>query len=102
MEVEKIFLSRLAISNGEWERREMGFEAAMLLLVTQYGDKLWYIDVDGVADRELLDWFSRSEDIKITMHAVSDKGEQLAGDGYLHPNAPHGAAAIRGAGELHR
>lgn len=102
MEVEQIILTRIAISNGHWETLELDFTAAKLLLVTQYGDKLWYIDADGVANSEVLDWFAASEDISVTVEARSSEGEQLQGAGYLHPNTQHRAAAIRGAGELKR
>ncbi|WP_245697768.1 hypothetical protein [Paenibacillus oryzae] len=102
MEVEQIILTRIAISNGHWESLELDFTEAKLLLVTQYGDKLWYIDADGVANSEVLDWFAASEDISVSMEAVSSEGEQLQGNGFLHPNTAHKAAAIRGSGELKR
>ncbi|MHA7964438.1 hypothetical protein ACX93W_09835 [Paenibacillus sp. CAU 1782] len=102
MEVEQIALTRIAISNGQWETLELDFSEAKLLLVTQYGDKLWYIDVDGVANSDVLDWFAASEDISVTMEAESGDGEALRGAGYLHPNTLHRAAAIRGVGELKR
>ncbi|MHA6485335.1 hypothetical protein ACX1C1_25920 [Paenibacillus sp. strain BS8-2] len=100
MEVEMIKLRSVAISNDLWAGRDISFEEAKLLIVTQYGERLWYIDVDGVTDLELLDWLTSSEDIRVTFDAVSDTGNNIAGTAYAHPNAAHRALAIRGEGEL--
>lgn len=102
MEVEQIALTHIAISNEKWDHRDIHFTEAKVMLVTQYGDRLWYVDVDGVSDGELLDWFSSSENIAVSMVARSSDGEVLEGAGFLHPNTLHRAAAIRGAGELKR
>lgn len=100
MEMEVIKLSGIAIGNEVWERRDIPFDEAKLMLVTQYGERLWYIDVDGVADPELLDWLANSEQIRITFEAATENGERLAGTAYAHPNKAHRALAIRGEGEL--
>ncbi|MDF2836997.1 MAG: hypothetical protein K0Q63_2637 [Paenibacillus sp.] len=100
MEVEVINLSSVVIGNGQWERRDIPFEGAKLMLVTQYGDRLWYIDVDGVEDSELMEWLTSSEDIRIAFDAVTESGQRLAGTAYAHPNMAHRALAIRGEGEL--
>lgn len=102
MEVEPINLRGIRFSNKQWDRREIAFKEAKLMLVTEYGDKFWYVDVDGVADRELLEWFASSEDIRIDLTADSDSGETLQGIAYAHPNTAHGSLAIRGDGELQR
>jgi hypothetical protein len=100
MEVEVINLSSISVANGQWALREIPFDAAKLMLVTQYGDKLWYIDIDGVTDSELMEWLANSEDIRITFDAVSESGQRLSGTAYAHPNMAHRALAIRGEGEL--
>lgn len=100
MEVEVNKLSSIAIGNEVWERREIPFDEAKLMLVTQYGERLWYIDIDGVTDSELLEWLANSEEIRITFDAVTENGKRLAGAAYAHPNKAHRALAIRGEGEL--
>lgn len=79
---------------------QISFTSAELVRVTEYGDRLWYVDINGVADRELLAWFGRSEDIGVELTAVAKSGETFRGKGYFHPNEPHQAAAVRGDGEL--
>ncbi|WP_138752610.1 hypothetical protein [Paenibacillus sinopodophylli] len=79
---------------------QLTFTSAELVRVTEYGDRLWYVDINDVGDRELLAWFGRSEDINIELTAVASTGQTFRGHGYFHPNEPHQAAAIRGDGEL--
>ncbi|MGO4543419.1 hypothetical protein AB4Z29_01285 [Paenibacillus sp. 2TAB23] len=79
---------------------QLSFTSAELVRVTEYGDRLWYVDINGVGDRELLARFGRSEDIGIALTAVASTGQTFRGHGYFHPNEPHLAAAIRGDGEL--
>ncbi|WP_139993649.1 hypothetical protein [Paenibacillus paridis] len=79
---------------------QLSFTSAELVRVTEYGDRLWYVDINGVADRELLAWFGRSEDIGVELTAVAKSGQTFRGKGYFHPNEPHQAAAVRGDGEL--
>ncbi|WP_424767240.1 hypothetical protein [Paenibacillus sp. sgz302251] len=82
------------------QTKGLSFTSAELVRVTEYGDRLWYVDVNGVGDRELLAWFGQSEDIRVQLTAVARSGQTFRGIGYLHPNEPHQAAAIRGDGEL--
>lgn len=79
---------------------QLSFTSAELVRVTEYGDRLWYVDINGVGDRELLAWFGRSEDIGVELTAVAKSGQTFHGKGYFHPNEPHQAAAVRGDGEL--
>ncbi|WP_336788119.1 hypothetical protein [Paenibacillus sp. MMO-177] len=82
------------------QMKELLFQSAELVLVSDYGSKLWYVDVNGVKDTELLQWFGQSEDIRIELYATATDGRTFNGTAYLHPNEPHLAAAIRGDGEL--
>jgi len=78
----------------------LSFTSAALVRVTEYGDRLWYVDINGVGDRELLARFGKSEDIGIELTAIASSGQTFRGKGYFHPNEPHQAAAVRGDGEL--
>lgn len=100
MDVEVINLRSVTLAIGQWEQREIPFDAAKLMIVSQYGDRLWYIDIDGMTDTELMEWLEHSEDIRITFDALTDNGKRLTGAAYAHPNAAHRALAIRGEGEL--
>ncbi|MFF2484565.1 hypothetical protein [Paenibacillus sp. NPDC058071] len=80
---------------------ELGFEKAELIVISEYGSRLWYANVDGIADSELLRRFGQSENIGIELNASAKDGRKFRGSAYLHPNEPHQAAAIRGDGELH-
>ncbi|CAM4002513.1 hypothetical protein L1N85_14575 [Paenibacillus alkaliterrae] len=82
------------------QTKQLSFTSAELIRVTEYGDRLWYVDINGVGDRELLAWFGKSEDIGVQLTAIAGSGQAFRGKGYLHPNEPHQAAAIRGDGEL--
>ena len=79
---------------------QLSFTSAELVRVTEYGDRLWYVDINGVGDRELLAWFGKNEDIVIELIAIASSGQTFRGKGYFHPNEPHQAAAVRGDGEL--
>jgi len=79
---------------------QLSFTSAELVRVTEYGDRLWYVDINGVGDRELLAWFGKNEDIGIELIAIASSGQTFRGKGYFHPNEPHQAAAVRGDGEL--
>lgn len=100
MGMETIGLSAITIGYEGESFRALSFRKAELVVVTQYGDKLWYIDAEGVDDAELLAWFSNSENIRVDLIATAVDGGQWRGIGYLHPNEQHQAAAIRGEGEL--
>lgn len=82
------------------QMKELPFQSAELVLVSDYGSKLWYVDVNGVQDSELLQWFGQSEDIRVELYATAADGRTFNGTAYLHPNEPHQAAALRGDGEL--
>ncbi|MBD2867606.1 hypothetical protein [Paenibacillus arenilitoris] len=97
--METFDLIALEIAFGQ-QTKPLAFTSAELVRVTEYGDRLWYVDINGVEDRELLAWFGRSEDIGVTLTAVAGSGQVFRGKGYFHPNEPHQAAAIRGDGEL--
>lgn len=92
-------LAALEISYRQQTRR-LSFESAGLVRVINYGDLIWYIDVVGIGERDILAWFGQSEDIGVKLTAVAVNGITFKGEGYLHPNEPHQSAAIRGAGEL--
>ncbi|WP_240941345.1 hypothetical protein [Paenibacillus sp. HB172176] len=102
MEMESIPLKALEITYGSYDFAPISFQKAELVIVTDYGDKLWYIEIDGVAESELLRSFSLREDIEVVVTAVLASGSSLRGKGYFHANEPHQAAAIRGDGELIR
>ncbi|RIX52835.1 hypothetical protein D3P08_11745 [Paenibacillus nanensis] len=93
-------LSAITISYEEESFRALSFRKAELVVVTQYGDKLWYIDAEGIDDAGLLAWFGSSENIRVELVATAEDGGQWQGTGYLHPNEHNRAAAIRGDGEL--
>ncbi|REK75745.1 hypothetical protein [Paenibacillus paeoniae] len=100
--METIELTALIIGYAQHSDYKLHFSHAVLVIVTDYGDKLWYIDVDGVTDHALLSWFGQSEDIRVELTAKSRSGEEYQGTAYFHPNEPSLAAAIRGDGELRR
>jgi len=100
--METIELSSIIIGYAQHSSFKVAFSKAVLVIVTDHGDKLWYIDVDGVRDKDLLSWFSQNEDIRVQLTAKAATGEEYQGIAYLHPNEPSSAAAIRGDGELIR
>lgn len=76
------------------------FSRARLTVVSDHGTRLWYVDIDGVADEALLRKFSETERIDIAASMTTIGGRRLKGNGFLHPNPRHRAAAIRGDGPL--
>lgn len=76
------------------------FSRAKLMIVSEYGTRLWYIDIDGLTDDGLLRRFAESEEIGVGMSATTIGGRRLEGRGFFHPNPQHRAAAIRGDGQL--
>ncbi|MEK3881884.1 hypothetical protein [Paenibacillus sp. PL2-23] len=102
MDMETIELRSITIHNEAHSFRKLGFRKADLVIVTQYGDRLWYIDAEGVDDDALLAAFGQSDNIKIDLVATAESGEMWTGTGYLHPNERNRAAAIRGEGVLTR
>lgn len=97
--MENYELATLRISQDEhsWT---LTFDRAKLFVIREYATLSWYIDIDGVADAELLERFAASEEIAIALEAVTIGGKQLRGDAYFHPNTFRQAAAIRGIGKL--
>ena len=80
---------------------QLRYADAQLAIVSETGSRLWYIDVNGVQDTELLQKLNDNEfDLRFTMIAVTARGQRFEGVGYVHPNVKHHAAAIRGDGEL--
>jgi len=79
---------------------QLDYVEAVLVIVTQYGDRLWYIDINGVNNEGLLSRFNQMENIRVTVQANAKSGQTYSGIGYFHPNEPHKAAAIRGDQEL--
>ncbi|WP_276354747.1 hypothetical protein [Cohnella caldifontis] len=78
----------------------LSFARAKLTVVSEYGTRLWYVDLDGIADLALLRRFAEAEDIGISLSAVTIGGKAMSGRGFLHPNPLGRSAAIRGDGEL--
>ncbi|MFD1953642.1 hypothetical protein ACFSL6_05470 [Paenibacillus thailandensis] len=84
----------------ENETRRLAFQSAELVIVKEFGTALWYIDVNGIQDTDLLRHFGESENICVELKAGTGSGEIFEGTGYFHPNERHRGAAIRGYGEL--
>ncbi|PZD94813.1 hypothetical protein DNH61_16085 [Paenibacillus sambharensis] len=78
----------------------LSFTSAYLAVVSDLGSRLWYIDVNGVVQTDLLQQFHTSDNIRVELSAVTAGGRRFEGAGYLHPNINVQAAAIRGDGEL--
>ncbi|GGG77666.1 hypothetical protein [Paenibacillus radicis (ex Gao et al. 2016)] len=97
--METIELAAITIEFGA-RSEQLSFASAELVIVSDYGSRLWYANADGITDRELLGWFGQSEDIQIYLRAVARDGRLFEGTAYLHPNELHQAAAIRGDGLL--
>jgi len=97
--METFELSALEIRHND-TAQSLTFARAELIVVTEAYEKSWYIDVTESTNAELLEHFSRSEDIRVEVTAITGKGAVLRGIGYLHANAPVRSAAIRGVGEL--
>ena len=79
---------------------KLAFTDAKLVVVTETGFRLWYIDIDGMTQAALLHLFNESEDIRIELSGITAGGRRFSGIGFFHPNVAHAAAAIRGDGEL--
>lgn len=79
---------------------QLQFTSAVLVIVTDLSYRLWYIEVDGMTQTELLQAFLEREDIRVDLTGVTVDGHPFQGVGYLHPNVANHAAAIRGDDEL--
>ncbi|TJY40996.1 hypothetical protein E5161_14885 [Cohnella pontilimi] len=97
--MEQYELATLSVIEGI-ENRTIAFEKAKLTVVSDYGTRLWYIDVDGIDDEPLLERFAESDEIGVRLEAVSIGGKRFGGRGFFHPNPRRRSAAIRGDGEL--
>lgn len=97
--METFELLRLEISHADW-KRSLYFAKAELIRLTEMGSRLWYLDIDGLQEMDLLHYFSRSENIKVDITANTVCGQTFSGTGYFHPNTAHPSAAIRGDGVL--
>ncbi|MCQ6559598.1 hypothetical protein [Paenibacillus mendelii] len=97
--MDTYLLAELTIRQSE-ETTKLVFAGAQLVIVTDTGSRLWYIDIDGMTQTSLLRAFNESENIRVELKAITAGGRTFEGTGYLHPNVQHHAAAIRGDGEL--
>jgi hypothetical protein len=97
--VETYDLADLAITQGKttWS---LVFSRAKLMIVSEYGTRLWFIDIEGMNNASLLKQFADSEEIGVVVKATTIGGRQMEGRGFFHPNPQHLAAAIRGDGQL--
>ncbi|MBW7474431.1 hypothetical protein K0T92_06710 [Paenibacillus oenotherae] len=92
-------LESLSITYDDQTTR-LQYTSAGLVVVTDTGYRLWYIEVDGMTQLELLQAFHERDNIRVALTGKTASGQQFEGIGYLHPNVAHHAAAIRGDGEL--
>lgn len=97
--METYELADLTISQGLAEEA-LVFSSARLLIVSEYGTRLWYIDIEGMPDENLLQRFALSDNIGVDVKITTIGGRSMTGKGYFHPNPQHRAAAIRGDGQL--
>jgi hypothetical protein len=97
--VETYELAELAIAQGN-QSWNLAFTRAKLMIVSEFGTRLWYIDIDGMKDESLLRSFAESEEIGIYATMTTIGGRRMEGNGFFHPNPQHLAAAIRGDGQL--
>lgn len=97
--METYELANLTVTQEAFESA-ISYAKAKLYIITEYGSKHWYIELDGVTDDALLRRFSESEDIAVTLEGATAGGRKVSGSGYFHPNPTHRAAAIRGEGHL--
>lgn len=97
--METYDLADLAITQGSLTRT-LSFSRAKLMIVSDHGTRLWFIDVEGMSDEGLLQQFADSYEIGVEIKTTTIGGRQLAGKGFFHPNPQHLAAAIRGDGQL--
>lgn len=97
--METYNLADLAITHDS-HTHALSFSRAKLMIVSDHGTRLWFIDVEGMSDERLLKQFAESHDIGVEIRATTIGGRQMAGKGFFHPNPQHHAAAIRGDGQL--
>lgn len=97
--METYELANLTIVQAS-EERSVVYTRAKLYVVTEQGSKLWYIEIDGVADDALLGYYYNADEIGVDVRATTAGGRAMSGRGYFHANPLHRAAAIRGEGRL--
>jgi hypothetical protein len=97
--VEQYELAALTVTEGATDR-PLAFTRAKLTVVSEYGTRLWFVDVDGISDAALLQRFAETDEIGVLVLAVTIGGKRMSGQGYFHPNPSNRSAAIRGNGEL--
>jgi len=98
--MEQYELAEILIRSAQRQNWQLTFAEAQLVVVTEMGSRLWYLDVNGIGDEELLQHFYTAEEIGIELELITIGGKHLSGSGYLHANPRHQAAAIRGDGEI--
>ncbi|MWC29028.1 hypothetical protein [Paenibacillus sp. MMS18-CY102] len=79
---------------------ELALTSAELVLITEHGSKLWYIDVTGAGPASLLDHYYSSEHILVSVTALAADGRTFQGKAYFHANVPKQACVLRGDDEL--
>lgn len=99
METIEIQQITLADPNAA-ETIELALTKAELVLVTEYGSKLWYIDVTGAGPASLLDHYYSSEHILVSVTAGAADGRSFQGKAYFHANVLKQACVLRGDDEL--
>ncbi|WEK55191.1 MAG: hypothetical protein P0Y55_03750 [Candidatus Cohnella colombiensis] len=97
--METFELAELAVAQDAI-RHALTFTHAKLVIVTEPGTRLWYVEVDEVNELDVLHHFADAEDIRVVLTGTTIGGRKFEGNGFLHPNPKHRAAAIRGDGEL--
>ena len=97
--METYDLAELAITQNS-QTWSLVFSKAKLMIVSEYGTRLWYIDIEGMIDIGLLNKFAESEEIGVDVRTTTIGGRLMEGKGFFHPNPQHRAAAIRGDGQL--
>lgn len=97
--LETYQLTELSITYGGAATR-LSFSSARLVIVSDAGYKLWYVEVDGMTQHDLLRRFNETDQLGVALNGITAGGRPFAGSGYFHPNEQHHAAAIRGDGEL--
>lgn len=97
--METYHVAELSITHGGTTTK-LSFRAAQLVVVSDAGYKLWYVEIDGMTQHALLRMFNETDQIGVALHGITAGGRPFSGTGYFHPNEQHQAAAIRGDGEL--
>lgn len=74
--METYDLAELVIAQDS-QTWNLAFSRAKLMIVSDYGTRLWYIDIDGMTDESLLKRFAESENIGVDMHTTTIGGRRL-------------------------